>query len=146
VSIYARTLLLVPQTQEREFTLTELAEHSGVAERTIRFYIARGVLDGPLRSGRGASYGEAHLERLRLIRAKQRAGLTLAQIERERSDGRQERLPEPAGWWVYAVGPDVTVQVRGGLSPWRNRQLRAALEKFAAEILRNDDEPGKDKR
>ena len=30
-------------------TLAELSEESGIPARTIRFYIARGLLDGPVK-------------------------------------------------------------------------------------------------
>ena len=59
-----------------ELSLAELAERSGTPGRTIRFYIARGLLAGPFKAGRGASYGEAHLARLAEIREWQEKGLT----------------------------------------------------------------------
>lgn len=52
----------------KEWTLKELAGETGVTERTIRFYISRGLVDPPLRAGRGAAYGEKHRARLGLIR------------------------------------------------------------------------------
>jgi DNA-binding transcriptional MerR regulator len=45
-------------------TLAELADASGIPPRTVRFYIARGLLEGPEVAGRGATYGPGHLERL----------------------------------------------------------------------------------
>jgi len=44
-------------------TLAELSEESSIPARTIRFYIARGLLDGRVKAGRGAVYTA---ERLRL--------------------------------------------------------------------------------
>jgi DNA-binding transcriptional MerR regulator len=49
-------------------TLEDLAERVGVPVRTIRFYIAEGLLPSPEGRGKAASYGEEHLLRLRLIR------------------------------------------------------------------------------
>ena len=46
------------------FTLVELADVSGVPARTIRFYIAKGLLPPPLVGGRAACYGEEHLKEL----------------------------------------------------------------------------------
>jgi len=46
------------------FTLVELAEASGVPARTVRFYIAKGLLPPPLVGGRAACYGEEHLKEL----------------------------------------------------------------------------------
>ncbi len=86
----------------KEWTLKELAAEAGVPERTIRFYISRGLVDPPLRGGRGAAYGEKHKERLELIRAMQAQGMMLAEISHALSmkDGqihekRVHRLEEP---------------------------------------------------
>lgn len=64
----------------KEHTLRELAEEAGVPERTIRFYISRGLVDPPLRGGRGAAYGEKHKTQLESIRKLQAKGMMLAQI------------------------------------------------------------------
>jgi DNA-binding transcriptional MerR regulator len=58
--------------------IEELAEHAGVPVRTIRYYIAEGLLPGPGARGKAASYSEEHLLRLRLIRylSEQRVPLT----------------------------------------------------------------------
>jgi DNA-binding transcriptional MerR regulator len=65
---------------DKEWTLRELAAETGVPERTIRFYISRGLLAPPLRGGRGAAYGPSHKERLEKIRQLQAKGLMLAEI------------------------------------------------------------------
>ncbi len=70
-----------PKTRKtKEYTLRELAEEAGVPERTIRFYISRGLVDPPLRAGRGAAYGEKHTEQLESIRRLQAQGMMLSQI------------------------------------------------------------------
>jgi DNA-binding transcriptional MerR regulator len=53
---------------EARYTIDELAEQVGVSVRTIRFYIAEGLLPGADSRGRGPSYTEEHLLRLRLAR------------------------------------------------------------------------------
>ncbi len=53
---------------EREYTLDELAEITGIRPRTIRHYIQRKLLNGPNSVGRGATYGEYHRKRLEVIR------------------------------------------------------------------------------
>jgi len=74
----------------KEWTLRELAAETGVPGRTIRFYISRGLVDPPLRAGRGAAYGEAHKARLEEIRRLQAQGLMLAEIAQALA---QERVP-----------------------------------------------------
>ncbi len=64
------------------YSLTELADLAGVTPRTVRYYLASGLLTGVGQSGPGAKYGEEHLGRLRLIRRLQRDHLPLAEIRR----------------------------------------------------------------
>lgn len=61
-------------------TIDELAAHTGVPTRTIRFYQARGALMRPEIRGRVAYYGDAHVERLRLIAQLQDRGLRIDAI------------------------------------------------------------------
>ncbi len=120
---------------EKQFTLAELAEESGVAARTIRFYIARDLLDGPVRAGRSAPYGQAHLDRLGVIRKLQERGLTLSEIAHELGAGAERPAVVAAdAWWHYSIAEDVSVNVRGNVSPWRLRQIQAALAEFAARL------------
>jgi DNA-binding transcriptional MerR regulator len=70
---------------EKELTLKELAAETGVPERTIRYYISRGLLAPPLRGGRGAAYGESHKNALAQIRQLQAKGMMLDEIARERA-------------------------------------------------------------
>ena len=49
-------------------TIEELAAHADVPVRTVRYYIAEGLLPGPGSRGKGAAYTGEHLVRLRLIR------------------------------------------------------------------------------
>jgi len=65
-----------------DYTLQQLADEAGVTPRTIRYYIAQGLLASP-GAGSGARYTEAHLERLRLIRQLQRNHLPLAEIRKQ---------------------------------------------------------------
>jgi DNA-binding transcriptional MerR regulator len=65
---------------KKEWTLRELAAETGVPERTIRFYISRGLVDPPLRGGRGAAYGAGHKARLEAIKKLQAKGMMLAEI------------------------------------------------------------------
>jgi MerR family transcriptional regulator, copper efflux regulator len=59
----------------------ELADRSGVAVKTIRYYEAIGVLDPPERTPSGyRNYDDPAIDRLAFIRAGQAVGLTLGEI------------------------------------------------------------------
>jgi len=62
------------------YTLADLCDLADVTPRTVRYYIAQGLLRSPGVSGPGARYDDGHLARLRLIRRLQREHLPLAEI------------------------------------------------------------------
>jgi DNA-binding transcriptional MerR regulator len=118
-----------------DLKIADLEARSGISKRTIRLYISRGLLPGPVKSGRDATYSRNHLERLLRIKKLQREGLTLHEIGHELSS-HQERstLPHPTSYWSYPVAEDVLVMVRAGATPWRNKHIRKALARMAAEL------------
>jgi DNA-binding transcriptional MerR regulator len=60
----------------------ELAERAGVNVQTLRYYERRGLLAAPTRRPSGQrEYGEDAVRLLRTIKAVQRLGFTLAEIE-----------------------------------------------------------------
>jgi DNA-binding transcriptional MerR regulator len=71
------------------YSLTELADLAGVTPRTVRYYLAHGLLPASGQSGPGVRYGPGHLGRLRLIRRLQAEHLPLAEIR-----GRLEALDD----------------------------------------------------
>jgi DNA-binding transcriptional MerR regulator len=77
-------------------TLAELSEESNIPARTIRFYIARGLLDGPVRAGRGAVYRPEHLARLEKIKELQAEGRMLAEVAHDLNGGRQVQTALPS--------------------------------------------------
>jgi DNA-binding transcriptional MerR regulator len=116
-------------------TLAELSEESGIPARTIRFYISRGLLNGPVKSGRGAVYTTEHLARLETIQQLQSEGRMLAEIAHDLSGGPPAQTAAPPScWWQYAVEEDVIVWVRGDASPWRSKMIRAAVDDFASRL------------
>src|SRR6186997_485331 len=64
------------------YSIADLARLTGVNVRTIRYYLAQGLLPASGESGPGAHYGEGHLDRLRLTRRLQQQHLPLAEIRR----------------------------------------------------------------
>ncbi|MGO8672047.1 MAG: helix-turn-helix domain-containing protein [Capsulimonadaceae bacterium] len=121
------------------WTLAELAAETGLTARTIRYYIARNLLDGPDLAGRGAVYGRAHVDRLHEIRRQQAEGRMLAEIGQPA--GRRP-LPPAVSWQHYLVGEGVVVQVRGDLGPWRLKRIREAIADFASQLPEEKPENG----
>jgi Ca-activated chloride channel family protein len=72
----------VPTPTPATYRLEELAESTGVAVRTIRFYIQRGLLAPPEFRGPNTVYGDEHRTRLEAIRALQEHALPLDAIAR----------------------------------------------------------------
>lgn len=121
-------------------TLAELADATGIPARTIRFYISRGLLEGPLKAGRGALYTGAHQERLEKIKALQAEGRLLSEIA-PLMDGEPAARPsypsEP--WWQHAIADDVVVLTRGNVSPWRQKQIRDVIDEMALRLRRKEE-------
>jgi DNA-binding transcriptional MerR regulator len=117
------------------WTLAELAADTEVAPRTIRYYIARGLLVGPDTAGRGAVYSRHHLERLLEIKRLQAGGRMLAEIAQ--ADAPAE-LPQPVAWYQFDIADGVTVNVRADLAPWRAKQVRQVLADCAAKLTQEE--------
>ena len=62
------------------WSLEDLVSRSGVPARTIRYYIAEGLLPGPGARGKSAAYGEDHLLRLLMVRRLVDQRIPLAEI------------------------------------------------------------------
>ena len=112
-------------------TIDELALSTGLTVRTTRYYASLGLLPPPVRRGRMAYYGPAHLGRLGLIRALQDHGFTLAAIERHLAS-----VPMDAGTEELAVH-------RALLTAWRPSEWevlqRPELERRVGRALDDDD-------
>lgn len=152
---------------DARYTARELAALCDVSERTVRYYVAEGLLPPPAARGRGANFDDGHLTRLRLIKAMQQAGNDLdtirdylAELETELAGrptgfesalavwtGRTERLEIAqrfqARWNVpepvhrYRVAPGVEVLISSVGGPPQSR-LQAAL-KAMREALEDED-------
>jgi DNA-binding transcriptional MerR regulator len=124
---------------EDQITLAQLSEASGIPARTIRFYISRGLLDGPLKAGRGAAYTAQHVARLEQIKALQSEGRMLSEIGPILSSGQQQPALSSTAWWQHAISDDVLVWSRADASPWRMKQVRAAIEELANRLAKKEE-------
>ncbi len=65
---------------DTQYSIGELSDAASVTARTIRYYVSEGLLSPPEKGGRGASYNDEHLARLRLIRRLKGEYLPLQEI------------------------------------------------------------------
>ncbi len=79
------------------YSLTELADLAGVTPRTVRYYLAQGLLPAVGAAGPGTRYDDRYLARLRLIRRLQAEHLPLAEIRRRLDDLGDDEIRELAG-------------------------------------------------
>jgi DNA-binding transcriptional MerR regulator len=86
---------------EPTYSLDDLTSLAGVTVRTVRYYIAEGLLPPPLSRGRGAAYSHDHLERLLLITRLKEEYLPLKEI-RHRLQGMS---PDEVGAVLHGAGP-----------------------------------------
>jgi DNA-binding transcriptional MerR regulator len=69
-------------SQSQQMTLAELTEAADVSTRTVRYYIAEGLLPPPEGAGPASVYTAGHLSRLRLIQRLKAAYWPLKEIRR----------------------------------------------------------------
>jgi len=65
------------------YSITDLANIASVSPRTVRYYIALGLLPSAGFAGPATRYDDSHLARLRLIRQLQKENRPLAEIRRQ---------------------------------------------------------------
>ncbi len=120
------------------YSLRTLARLAGLLPRTLRFYIARGLVPGPGKAGRAALYGDSHLRQIRAVRRLQNDGLTLAEIaHRLAAPAAQAPHPASEAWRHVRVADDLVLMIREHSAPWRLRQLQRAI----ADLCRSLDTP-----
>jgi len=109
---------------DQDLTLEDLAHHSGLSIRTLRFYIQEGILPGPDSHGKNARYSQEHLDRLEAIRRLKHLHLPLQEIRQllnhlttdeiasikqghatlpqEEGSTRSKRIPDPSSSEKYS--------------------------------------------
>lgn len=108
------------QSDERQYTLPELADSAGVSIRTIRYYIGEGLLPGPEGAGPQSHYTESHAQRLRAIALLKDRFLPLKEIRRELTgldDAAIDRLIIDLGGGELAELADIQESAASPASP-----------------------------
>ena len=98
------------------YSLPELAKLADVTPRTIRFYIAQGLLAQPDLQGPNTRYTDEHLARLLAIKRLQAAHLPLAEIRQQLRSVPDEQLATLAASGGFTPRPGSAVDyIRGVL-------------------------------
>src|SRR6188768_1639634 len=98
--------------EDRNYTLQELSDATGIEARTIRSYIERDLLPGPYGMGPKASYGAEHLDRLNVIQRLRDAHreVTLDQIRTFLAQLTREKIAAIAAGDVKIDGSEIELR------------------------------------
>ena len=120
------------------YSIDELATLAGVTPRTVRYYIAEGLVARPEGEKRGAHYLRRHLEQLLLIRRWTDAGLSLERV-RELIAGAPEDPPRrsaPPGsvevWSRVTLADGLELHLEPGRAGLAPEQVRSLVRSVAA--------------
>lgn len=127
-------------TENRLFTLDELARAVTLPRRTVRYYIQIGLLDRPEGLGRGAHYTPHHLTKLQEIKKWQKAGFSLERIRELIDPEKSETLipsPEPRRKGAVEVWSHVVIDegIEITLNPTRLNMTPEQVREFASAVI-----------
>lgn len=91
---------------------TNASARAAPSARSVRFYVANGLLDRPEGTGTAATYNYRHFLQLLAIKIRQREGQTLESIKREMKDVTGDALERRVAQWLapaLASGTDTAV-------------------------------------
>lgn len=124
-------------TPER-FSIDELSLLAGVTPRTVRYYIAEGLVERPVGEKRGAHYVRRHLEQLLLIRRWTDAGLSLERVRELLSGAPDDPAPRRAApgsievWSRVTVADGLEIHVEPGRADLTPDQMRSLVRGISA--------------
>ena len=120
---------------------TNASARSAPSARSVRFYVANGLLDRPEGTGTSATYNYRHLLQLLAIKIRQREGQTLEHIKREMQgvvgDALERRVAQALAP-ALGVGADTVARASDATAPLTWRRLPVA---DGIEIHVRDDSP-----
>ena len=120
---------------------TNASARAAPSARSVRFYVANGLLDRPEGTGTAATYNYRHFLQLLAIKVRQREGQTLEAIKQEMQqvtgDALERRLAQSLAP-ALGVGADTTRAREDEQRPFAWRRLRVA---DGIELHVRDDSP-----
>ena len=138
------------QAEPERYSLDKLSQLAGVTPRTVRYYIAQGLVDRPEGEKRGAHYVRRHLEQLLQVRRWSDAGLSLERIRELRAGAPEDPPPRAVRPGTVEVWSRVTLAdglelhvepSRAGLDPQQLRELVREVTRLYRSLRAAPDEP-----
>ena len=120
------------------FSIDELSTLAGITPRTVRYYIAEGLVDRPQGEKRGAHYLRRHLEQLLLIRRWTDAGLSLDRVRELIAGAPEDPTPRRAApgsievWSRVTVADGLEIHVEPGRAELTPDQARSLIRGITA--------------
>lgn len=103
-------------TAEKQFSIDELSELTGITPRNIRYYIQQGLVNKPQGERRGAWYTTDHLQQLLTVkRLREEEGISLDKIKSRWRSGLPDSTP-------------AATEVSGTQRVWQRITLAEGLE------------------
>ncbi len=124
-------------TPER-LSIDELSLLAGITPRTVRYYIAEGLVDRPVGEKRGAHYVRRHLEQLLLIRRWTDVGLSLERVRELMSGAPEDPAPRRTApgsievWSRVTVADGLEIHVEPGRADLTPDQMRSLVRGITA--------------
>ena len=111
---------------------TNASARAAPSARSVRFYVANGLLDRPEGTGTAATYGYRHLLQLLSIKIRQREGQSLEKIKEEMKDITGDALERRIAISLAPAlvsGADNTVEREDGQTwKWRRAPVADGIE------------------
>jgi DNA-binding transcriptional MerR regulator len=124
------------------YSIADLAMLANVTMRTVRFYIAQGLMDKPFAAKRGAWYEDRHLQQLLLIRRWTEAGFSLERVREIQAGSPEEAPPRPVKpgmvevWSRITIADSVEIQVEPSRAGMNSEQVRAFVQEVSLAYRR----------
>lgn len=135
------------QDSPERFSIDELSTLAGVTPRTVRYYIAEGLVDRPEGEKRGSHYLRRHLEQLLVIRRWTDAGLSLDRVRELMAGAPEDPAPRRASpgavevWSRVTMADGLEVHIepgRAGLTPEQVRRLIRGITTLYRQVRADD--------
>src|SRR5687768_890648 len=110
---------------------TNASARAAPSARSVRFYVANGLLDRPEGTGTAATYNYRHLLQLLSIKIRQREGQSLEKIKEEMKDVTGDALERRIATSLapaLSSGADTTVREDGNTYTWRRAPVADGIE------------------